>query len=287
MSASVLGLNRRNAHIDQTNRRRSIALAKDKYATKQRLVAAGVPVPPTLVALGSSRAAGALDWTRLPDSWVMKPSRGSKGLGVLVITATNRCGSEPVWQGGNQTHDRRSLTAVARSIVHGDFSDVDDDLAIVEPLLRSSGALGAISPLGLPDVRVICDQGQPLLAMMRFPTIASGGRGNLHQGGVGAAVDIGSGEITAGWHHKRRCTAHPDTGVEFAGLRIPSWSNILQMSAHCGPALGLGYTGVDVVLDVDAGPLVLEVNAHPGLEIQNVNGRPLLLERRSAPAASR
>jgi predicted ATP-grasp superfamily ATP-dependent carboligase len=32
----------------------------------------------------------------------------------------------------------------------------------------------------------------------------------------------------------------------------------------------LGYVGVDIVLDV-SGPMVLEVNKRPGLEIQNTN----------------
>lgn len=275
---SVLGLNRRNAHIERVNHRRSIDLAKDKYATKRSLLNAGVPVPSTLVAIGSSRAARAFDWNTLPDGWVMKPSRGSRGLGVLVVTSTDRTRGETVWNAGTHKHDRRSLVAAARSIVHGDSSDVDDDIVLVEPLLQSGGELGALSPLGLPDIRVICDRQDPLLAMMRLPTVASEGRGNLHQGGVGAAIDMASGEITDGWWNGERCVAHPDTGIGFVGLRLPFWTEILAMSARCGPALGLGYVGVDVVLDIDAGPLVLEVNAHPGLEIQNVNGRTLDLD---------
>jgi glutathione synthase/RimK-type ligase-like ATP-grasp enzyme len=41
--------------------------------------------------------------------------------------------------------------------------------------------------------------------------------------------------------------------------------------AGLGPAVGLGYCGADIVLDVNDGPLVIEVNAHPGIEIQNIN----------------
>ena len=47
------------------------------------------------------------------------------------------------------------------------------------------------------------------------------------------------------------------------------------MATRCGAATGLGYLGVDIVVDEAAGPLVLEVNSHPGLEIQNITGRPL------------
>jgi len=35
--------------------------------------------------------------------------------------------------------------------------------------------------------------------------------------------------------------------------------------------VGLGYLGVDVAIDETAGPLVLELNARPGLSIQNAN----------------
>ena len=36
-------------------------------------------------------------------------------------------------------------------------------------------------------------------------------------------------------------------------------------------AVGLGYLGIDVAIDCVAGPLVLELNARPGLRIQNAN----------------
>ncbi len=34
---------------------------------------------------------------------------------------------------------------------------------------------------------------------------------------------------------------------------------------------GLGYLGVDIVIDRDRGPLILEMNARPGLNIQIAN----------------
>ncbi len=43
------------------------------------------------------------------------------------------------------------------------------------------------------------------------------------------------------------------------------------MAARCYEAVGLGYLGVDIVLDRDLGPLILELNARPGLNIQIAN----------------
>ena len=41
-------------------------------------------------------------------------------------------------------------------------------------------------------------------------------------------------------------------------------------------ALQLGYVGVDIVLDANYGPMVLEANARPGLNIQIANNQGLL-----------
>lgn len=45
-----------------------------------------------------------------------------------------------------------------------------------------------------------------------------------------------------------------------------------QRRVRSGPDSGLGLYGVDVVIPASERPLVLEVNARPGLEIHNVTG---------------
>ncbi len=71
---------------------------------------------------------------------------------------------------------------------------------------------------------------------------------------------------------RRVLTHHPDSGVAVVGAQVPYWDPVLDAASACGPATGLRYVGADVVVDRDAGPLVLEVNARPGLQIQNVTG---------------
>lgn len=51
---------------------------------------------------------------------------------------------------------------------------------------------------------------------------------------------------------------------------------MLHLARQCAGATGLHYLGADVVIDAERGPLVLEVNARPGLQIQNVTGQGLL-----------
>jgi predicted ATP-grasp superfamily ATP-dependent carboligase len=71
-------------------------------------------------------------------------------------------------------------------------------------------------------------------------------------------------------------TVHPDTGVPVVGVRVPYWREVLDMSRRVAEAVGLGYIGVDIVVDEERGPMLLEANARPGLAIQIANGRGML-----------
>nr|WP_274381388.1 sugar-transfer associated ATP-grasp domain-containing protein [Pseudomonas cavernicola] len=46
---------------------------------------------------------------------------------------------------------------------------------------------------------------------------------------------------------------------------------LMKLASGCYELCGLGYIGVDMVLDQDKGPLILELNARPGLNIQIAN----------------
>ncbi|HEX5272490.1 MAG TPA: sugar-transfer associated ATP-grasp domain-containing protein, partial [Gemmataceae bacterium] len=97
----------------------------------------------------------------------------------------------------------------------------------------------------------------------------------LHQGGIGTGVDLASGFTHHAVQRNRMVAAHPDTGVPVIGLRVPYWREVLDMSRRVARAVGLGYVGVDIVVDADRGPMLLEANARPGLAIQIANGRGL------------
>ena len=69
---------------------------------------------------------------------------------------------------------------------------------------------------------------------------------------------------------------HPDTGVAIARRVLPQWEETLDIAVRLAQAIGLGYIGVDIVLDQTQGPVVLEANARPGLAIQIANRKGLL-----------
>jgi hypothetical protein len=88
---------------------------------------------------------------------------------------------------------------------------------------------------------------------------------------VGAGIDVSSGETLLGVCGNEIVEEHPDTGALVSGLRIPQWDFILQLAAKGLDVTGLGFLGVDIVIDRDRGPLILEMNARPGLNIQIAN----------------
>jgi alpha-L-glutamate ligase-like protein len=169
------------------------------------------------------------------------------------------------------------------------------DVVIVEYMVRFSPLFERISYQGVPDIRVIVFRGFPVMSMVRLPTRASHGKANLHQGAVGSGIDLATGITLNGVVGTEVVTHHPDTTHAIAGLRVPDWDTILDIAARSYELTGLGYIGVDVVLDRDLGPLVLELNARPGLAIQIANRQGLLrrlkiCEERAdftAPAARR
>jgi len=112
--------------------------------------------------------------------------------------------------------------------------------------------------------------------MLRLPTRESNGRANLHQGGLGVGIDLSTGQTHHAVQANRRVLYHPDTGEQLLGRRLPLWDAMLDMSRRVANAVGLGYLGVDLVLDPDRGPLLLEANARPGLAIQHANAAGLV-----------
>ena len=129
---------------------------------------------------------------------------------------------------------------------------------------------------GVPDIRVIVFKGYPVMAMMRLSTAASDGKANLHQGAVGVGVDIATGKAVRAVQFDKPILQHPDTGKDLSTLQVPHWNKLLTLASSAWEMTGLGYLGTDMVLDKEQGPMVLELNARPGLAIQIANGCGLL-----------
>ena len=206
--------------------------------------------------------------------FVIKPARGSGGKGILVIVG--RDGDSLVKSSGS----RLSVSDVKRhlsNIISGLYSlGGRDDVAFVEALVTSDATFEHISYEGVPDIRLIVFKGYPVMGMLRLATKQSDGKANLHQGAVGVGLDIASGRGIAAVQFNRPVDRHPDTGAPLSNIQVPHWRQLLSLAARCYEVTRLGYLGADMVLDVNRGPLLLELNARPGLTIQVANDRGLL-----------
>ncbi|MBN8280921.1 MAG: alpha-L-glutamate ligase-like protein [Gammaproteobacteria bacterium] len=269
----VVGLNERNCeYIMRYNPRRLYPLVDDKLATKRLALAAGLPVPELYGVIGSHREVR--DLPRLVAShrdFVVKPAQGSGGDGILVVSA--RVKDRNVYRlVDGSILDEAAIEHHLSNIISGQYSlGGHRDVALVEYCVKFDATFAEHSFRGVPDIRVIVFRGYPAMAMVRLPTRRSHGKANLHQGAVGAGIDLATGLTNFGVTGNTTVTEHPDTGAPIAGLQIPQWEYLLEFAARCYELTGLGYLGVDIVLDRDKGPMLLELNARPGLNIQIAN----------------
>jgi alpha-L-glutamate ligase-like protein len=286
--ALVYGINRRNLTLVYPNNdRRDYPYADDKLLAKEVFLAKGVPVPETLaICDGLFAVPGVVEGLRGRSRFVVKPANGSGGGGILVVGEW--APEREAWRkAGGAELTPLQLARHLADVVFGVHSNQLEDRAFVEARVEPHPLFAALWADGLCDVRVIVLRGRPVMSMIRVPTAESGGRANLHQGGLGIAVDLDTGRTWRALHHGRPVERHPESGAPLLDLALPSWPEVLDVARRAALAVPLGYLGVDVVVDVARGPLVLEINARPGLEIQNVNGRGLgeALPRDAEPAA--
>jgi len=272
--AGILGLNERNTnYIMRLNPRRLYPRVDDKALTKELALDAGMAVPELYGIIsnqGEARDFGKIVADR--DSFVVKPAQGSGGDGILVVTGRSQRKRNLFRLSSGVLLSEAEIAHHISNIVSGQYSlSGNSDKALIEYCVHFDPVFAEVSYQGVPDIRVIVYRGYPTMAMVRLPTRTSDGKANLHQGAVGAGVDMSSGETLTGVLDNDVIDEHPDTGALVSGLRIPQWDFILQSSARGYDVTDLGYLGVDMVIDRDLGPLILEMNARPGLNIQIAN----------------
>lgn len=268
----VVGMNQRNAGlISELNPRSRYPLVDDKLRTKQLALEAGIAVPELYGVIETNH-----DIRHLPrivarsDDFVIKPAHGAGGNGILVITGRMR---DSFRKSSGRTVDLEGVGHHVSNVLSGMHSlGGQPDTAMVEYRVKFDPLFEKVSFQGVPDIRTVVYKGYPLMAMVRLPTRDSDGKANLHQGAVGVGVNMATGRTGQGVWHNRIVDLHPDTGAPIKNLQIPDWDTLLELAARCFELTGLGYLGVDVVLDRERGPLMLELNARPGLAVQLANG---------------
>lgn len=269
----VLGINARNLlYIRPYNQKKAIRLADDKLKTKQFLSARDIPVPRLYATIDSHEELEKFDFSALPSSFVLKPNRGYGGEGIIPFVGRQGSAYEKS-SGDLMTQD--ILNEHIGDILEGRFSlSGDTDLAFFEQLIICDDRLAEFSYKGLPDIRIIVHNLIPVMAMLRLPTRASDGKANLHLGALGVGIDIAKGTATHVSLGSKIIDSVPDVGP-IRGLKIPYWDELLHIASRVQLISNLGYLAVDLVIDKNTGPVLLEINARAGLRVQLANLAPL------------
>ena len=183
---------------------------------------------------------------------IAKPVRGTAGRGVQVILLEQ---GEPVVLAGGQRLPLARMALEERSILQ--------EVVIQHP------DLAAFHPESVNTVRVqtlLTRDGEVLIlgSLVRFGR--SGSRvDNMGAGGIGLGVHPEDGRLHSnGWDYRgHRYDRHPETGVVFAGARIPFWDEVLDLVRSAQAQFGFyRLLGFDVAL-TPAGPVLIEINPQP------------------------
>jgi alpha-L-glutamate ligase-like protein len=277
----ILGINRRvGEFILPYNPRHLYPLVDNKILTHNLCIQNGIPSPTHYWQVRSHGQLKELS-THLSQysSFAIKPCRGAMGNGILIVNNVEWSESNERWVFSTSKGDlnRKDLEYFISDILSGMYSlNGLPDEAIIQEKLSPHPEMARFSYKGIADIRVIVFQGYPVMGMLRLPTSLSRGRANLHQGAVGCGIDLSNGTVSHAIWQNRHVTHHPDTEEKFESLQLPYWQQILMMAVKCYEITKMGYLGVDIVLDEERGPLLLEMNARPGLSIQTANRKGLV-----------
>ena len=267
----IMGINRRNAdYVLKYNKRHLYPIVDDKIITKERAIAAGIHVPEMYGIISTEKEIEKFsEIIGDRNDFVIKPAQGAGGDGILVIADKFEGRYKTV---SGKIVSQEDIEHQLSSILTGLYSlGGHRDRALIEYRVTPDPIFKSISYEGVPDIRIIVLMGYPVMAMLRLPTRQSGGKANLHQGAIGVGVDLATGITLKGTWLNNKISKHPDTTNAVDGVQLPNWDGFMKLAAGCYELCGLGYIGVDMVLDVDKGPLILELNARPGLNIQIAN----------------
>ncbi len=270
----ILGMNSRNLeYIRPFNRARAKKLADNKLISKRVLKKNDIAVPALIAQIKNQNDLDNFDWQTLPESFVLKPNRGFGGEGIIVVYGKKKNRSDAWIKADGSLVTIEDLKNHIINILDGSYSlSGIPDIAFFEERLKLLKLFKPYAFKGIPDIRIIVFNKIPIMAMLRLPTKESHGKANLTQGAIGVGIDLASGTTTTAVLGKQKIIEYlPGTRLLLSGIKIPYWMDILNLAVRSQEISNLGFLGVDIAIDKERGPVILELNARPGLAIQIAN----------------
>jgi len=268
----VLGRNERQLnYIRHNNLRRAIKIADNKIISKKILRTNNIPVPQQIAVIKNRKELSSFDFEKLPLSFVIKPVKGVRGSGVEIFYNRNKEGK---WIRSDKTKASiNDLISLSQDIIDGKYSLFNEpDQILIEERIKPHKNFKYYAYKGTPDVRILVFNKIPIMSYVRFPTKESNGKANLDLGAIGAGIDMAVGKTTSAIIGKGKLIENaPDNGLPLSGIKIPYWDKILRYAVEASKVTKLGFAAVDFLIDKDKGPVIVELNARPGLSIQIAN----------------
>lgn len=272
----VLGMNARNLHyIRPYNKKAALELAGDKIKTKRFLEKNAIPTPPLLGVIESFEDFYKFDWSTLPKSFVLKPAGGLEGKGIHIFYNQDKNDNWILADGSRVDLD--TIKSYVSDILEGKYASGFSDQVLFEERVKIHKAFRYYTYKGAPDVRIWVFNNIPVMAYLRIPTKASDGKANMAKGAIAVGIDMATGRTTTATVGKARggrgypIEIVPGTNLRLSGLRIPFWNRMLKSAVEIQRMSDLGFVAIDFLIDREAGPMVVELTARPGLSIQITN----------------
>jgi len=271
-SALNLGINERNLlYINKYNKPEAKKIADNKLLTKKILSERGIPTPSLIASFNSYNKLDKFNFLSLPKSFVIKPSRGTEGGGIEIFY--NKDPENNFIKATGEKFSVKDLYLHCKKILDGEYSISNkSDKVIIEERIKLTKEFRDYAYKGTPDIRIIVFNKIPIMSYIRIPTKESDGKANLALGAIACGIDIARGITTSGVYGKSQIISKfPGTNLTVSGIKIPYWNTILKRSIEASVASGLGFCAVDFLIDKENGPMIVELNARPGLSIQIAN----------------
>lgn len=255
-------------------------ISQNKLAEKALLEAVGLPTP-TFRGFYSARAGRGADGSQLRSpadlerlfadlmprnatrKFCFKELEGWAGSGFRAVE---------VWQ----VRDQVRITDLARpssgplTVEAFMATMATDGDYLIEDYIDQHAAYAAIHPTSINGYRfwVLHEGGGK--TRVPFANLRFGRRGALVDNGtdrIMAPVDPDTGRIDRGFEvtlERPEYETHPDTGVRLAGRVLPHYAEARQLAMEALALFpGMNFAGVDIAISKD-GPVILELNNHPG-----------------------
>ncbi len=268
----ILGLNARQRLYTPLNSKTAASICASKYATKVLLKNKNIASAEIYGFLATNEDVNDFDWQSLTTNFVIKPTNGNAGKGVIAFRTQQPDGLHWIDTLG-RAWGLDDIKLHCFDILEGEYSTYGSQHNIlIEERIPIHSKLRKYAYQGTPDVRIIIFNHVPVMAMLRLPTAESEGRANLAQGAIGVGIDMATGITTNAIAHKGSLIKYlPDTKRKLNGIKIPFWNQLLQTAVEASDAANLAFSGIDLFVHEEKGPMVVELNANPGLSIQNAN----------------